>query len=140
LSYLSFPLIFLSFSLSGRQRITDPEDAGKYLRRLSAKTNFNEPARIGFGQVGAQEISLVFTASRAPWPALEFIVNALAENRGRSLRRCEKMVYGIEVLHKTLSGALGASRLKLLGRIRRKPARLPPIWGFRPFPMILGSF
>jgi hypothetical protein len=29
------------------------------------------------------------------------------------VRRCEKMVYGNEVLHKTLSGALGASRLKL---------------------------
>jgi hypothetical protein len=56
------------------------------------------------------------------------------------LRSREKMVYGNEVLHKTLSGANGASRLKLLGRIRRKPARLPPIWGFRPFPMILGSF
>jgi hypothetical protein len=50
------------------------------------------------------------------------------------------MVYANEVLHKTLSGAIGASRLKLLGRIGRKPARLPPIWGFRPFPMILGSF
>jgi len=56
------------------------------------------------------------------------------------VRSREKMVYGNEVLHKTLSGALGASRLKLLGRIRRKPARLPPIWEFRPFPMILGSF
>jgi hypothetical protein len=56
------------------------------------------------------------------------------------VRSREKMVYGNEVLHKTLSGAIGASRLKLLGRIRRKPARLPPIWGFRPFPMILGSF
>jgi hypothetical protein len=56
------------------------------------------------------------------------------------LRSREKMVYGNEVLHKTLSGAIGASRLKLLGRIGRKPARLPPIWGFRPFPMILGSF
>jgi hypothetical protein len=56
------------------------------------------------------------------------------------VRSREKMVYANEVLHKTLSGAIGASRLKLLGRIRRKPARLPPIWGFRPFPMILGSF
>jgi hypothetical protein len=65
------------------------------------------------------------------------------QNQGNGptpLRSREKMIYGNEVLHKTLSGAIGASRLKLLGRIRRKPARLPPIWGFRPFPMILGSF
>jgi hypothetical protein len=71
-----------------------------------------------------------------------FLLCLLTDVREKAagLRSREKMVYGNEVLHKSLSGAIGASRLKLLGRMRRKPARLPPIWGSRPFPTVLASF
>jgi hypothetical protein len=50
------------------------------------------------------------------------------------------MVYGNEVLHKTLSGAIGASRLKLLGRLGENLLACPRSGDFGPSPMILGSF